>query len=81
MVLADKLPEESTTVGMRVKVDHVRPVTVGSIVSVTATLSRIEGRRLTFEVAVCEGDHDVALGQVVRVVVHRDRFIERASES
>ncbi len=48
--IAGMLPEDSTTVGMRVQLDHLAPTAVGHSVSAEATLERIEGRRLTFTV-------------------------------
>jgi predicted thioesterase len=73
----DDLDEGQTTVGMRIRVDHVAPSGPGSRVSVIATLSRIEGRRLTFQVQASDDENEIALGQVVRVVVDRQRFLER----
>ena len=43
-----------------------------------ATLESVEGRRLTFRVSVTDARGLVAAGRITRVVVVRDRFIERA---
>lgn len=75
--IESRLEPGQTSVGMRVRVDHVAPSGPGSTIHVTATLSRIEGRRLTFQVQAADGELEIAVGQVVRVVVDRQRFLER----
>ena len=72
--LAGRLDAGTTSVGTRVEVDHLRPSRIGAAVTAQATLSGIDGGRLTFEVEAREGDTVVARGLVVRAVVRRDRF-------
>lgn len=72
------LPQDMTTVGMRVELDHVQPTRVGSLVTAEATLKRVEGRRLTFNVSVVDPCGLVAAGKVTRVVVDRERFLDKA---
>jgi predicted thioesterase len=67
-----------TTVGMRVQIDHLAPVNVGSTVRCDCTLERVEGRRLTFTATVTDGSGLVAAGKVTRVIVDVDRFMEKA---
>jgi predicted thioesterase len=76
--LAGLLPEGTTSVGMRVQLDHLHPTAVGSRVVAEATLERIEGRRLTFSVAVTDGGGLVAAGKVTRVIVDVDHFLSKA---
>lgn len=75
-----QLDPEHTTVGMRMRIDHVSPSMVGGQVTVTARLTLVEGRRLTFDVSARDGDRETLQGQVIRVVVTRDRFMERVRE-
>ncbi len=67
----------TTTVGMRVRLDHLRPTPVGDVVSAEAVLNRIEGRRLTFAVSAFDGRGLVAAGKVTRVVVDEGRFMSK----
>ena len=78
--VADRLEPGQTTVGMRMQIDHVQPSPVGADVTVTAVLERVEGRRLTFAVEAVDGRGTIASGRVVRVLVDRERFLERAGE-
>lgn len=70
-----ELPEGTTTVGMKVRIDHMQPSPVGATVIAEAMLSKVEGRRLTFTVSASDDRGLVAVGKVVRVVVERDRFM------
>jgi predicted thioesterase len=68
----------TTTVGMRVQLDHLAPTAVGHKVRAEATLKEVEGRRLTFAVAVHDERGLVAAGKVTRVIVDVDRFMDKA---
>jgi len=63
---------------MRVQIDHLQPTAVGIDVVAEAVLEKVEGRRLTFHVAVNDPRGLVATGRVTRVVVDAERFIEKA---
>jgi len=76
--VGDELPSGQTTVGMRVQLDHLQPTSVGSEVVAHATLDRMEGRRLTFNVQVKDRCGLVAVGRVTRAVVNTSAFLDRA---
>jgi len=76
----DQLDDGDTTVGVRVQLDHVLAVPVGGSVRAEAKLESIEGRRLTFVFSINSDQGLVAAGKVTRVIVHRDRFIQKANE-
>ncbi len=78
--VADALTPGTTTVGYRVQLDHLAPTLPGSTVQAEATLETVEGRRLTFRVAVTDGRGLVAAGRITRVSVERTRFMEKAVE-
>lgn len=72
------LAEGSTSVGMRVQVDHLMPTAVGAPVTAEATLEKVSGRRLTFTVSATDHRGLIAAGRVTRVVVDVERFMEKA---
>ena len=76
--IAASLGPEETTVGHTVQLDHVAPTRVGRRVRAEATLMKVEGRRLTFNVSVNDARGLVAVGKLTRVLVNTDRFMERA---
>ena len=73
------LPDERTSVGTRVQLEHVGASAVGAVVRVTATVAYVDGRLVRFQVAAEQGPDRkvVAHGEVTRVVVDRDRFLAR----
>lgn len=75
--LVGALEEGSTTVGMRVQIDHLQPTPVGAAVIAEAVLEKIEGRRLTFHVSASDERGLVAAGRVTRVVVDVDNFMNK----
>jgi fluoroacetyl-CoA thioesterase len=75
---APKLPPGTTTVGTRVELEHTAPSPVGALVTASATLAKVDGRRLLFEVKVTAAGQRVAEGRVERALVDRQRFMARA---
>lgn len=73
-----KLTPGTTTVGVRVELDHLAPTPVGATVAAEATLAKVDGHRLLFEVRVRAGSTTVAEGRVERAVVDRQQFLEKA---
>lgn len=74
-----RLAGDTTTVGYRVQLDHLAPTAVGGHVKAEAMLETVEGRRLTFRVSVNDGHGLVAAGRITRVVVERERFLDKAA--
>ncbi|HEY0531572.1 MAG TPA: hotdog domain-containing protein [Actinoplanes sp.] len=75
---ARQIPGGVTTVGTRAEVEHKAPTTVGRTVTATATLAKVDGRRLTFDVVVRDGERTIAEVRVERTLLDRQRFIEKA---
>jgi fluoroacetyl-CoA thioesterase len=72
------VPDGKTSVGFRVEITHLIPVLVGSTVTASATVERVEGKRVTFNVTVTDKCGLVAAGRVTRVMVERTGFMEKA---
>lgn len=73
------LAEGATTVGINVRLDHLQPSPVGAAVVAEAVLSKVDGRRLTFNVSASDDRGLVAVGKVVRLMVDVDRFLKKCS--
>lgn len=76
--LRPHLAPGQTSVGFRVEITHLVPVLVGSTVVAAAAFDRADGKRLAFNVTVTDRCGLVAAGKVVRVLVDRDAFMEKA---
>lgn len=75
-VVRDQLADGTTSVGNRVKLEHVAPSPVGVRVIVRAELVAVDGRRLEFAVEARHADGAVvARGRVTRAIVDRSRFV------
>jgi len=78
---ARQIPGGVTTVGVRAEVEHKAPTPVGRHVTALATLAKVDGRKLLFEVVVRDGETLVAEVRVERMVLDRQRFIAKALDS
>ncbi len=76
LAIAPHLPEGSTTVGGQISSSHLRPSLTGACVTATATLERVDGRKLYFHVEARQGDTLIGEGTHLRFVVDRARFME-----
>jgi fluoroacetyl-CoA thioesterase len=76
--VADALDPGTTSVGASVELEHLAPTPVGGVVTATAALAEIDGRRLEFRFEVTDGAGPVARGTHLRVLVERERFLETA---
>ncbi|WP_370618535.1 thioesterase family protein [Mumia sp. Pv 4-285] len=76
--IAAQIPDGATSVGTRVRLDHLAPSPVGATVAVVATVTAVDGRLVSFEVVATDSDGRLlAEGEVRRVVVDSARFLAR----
>lgn len=79
MAVAAELPEGSTTVGTRLELSHTKASAVGAAVCAEAVLTGIDGRRLTFSVEARDANGTIGTCTHERVVVDRQRFLEKVA--
>lgn len=77
LAVAGELPEGSTTVGGRIEVSHMAPTPIGATVTATATLEKVDGRKLHFSVIAMQGDTVIGEGTHLRFVVDKERFMSK----
>lgn len=78
VAVATELPDGSTTVGGHIDVSHLKPTPIGAVIEGTATLEKIDGRKLYFNVkAVQEDGTVIGEGTHLRFIVDREKFMER----
>ena len=75
--VADHLPEGSTTVGGHIDASHVKPTPTGKTVTATAMVTRVEGKKIEFQVTAHCGDVLLGEGKHVRYIVDREKFMSR----
>jgi predicted thioesterase len=74
----DELPEGDATVGTLINVSHVAATPVGMKVSATATVTAVEGRKICFSVKAEDECGLIGEGTHERVIIHVDRFNDKA---
>ncbi len=75
--LADELDPSQTTVGTWAEVEHTKASPVGATVCAHATLIGHHNRRLEFRIAVEQDGEQVALVKHRRMLVDRERFLQK----
>ncbi|TVR33632.1 MAG: thioesterase [Nitriliruptor sp.] len=75
--IAEDLPMDETSVGTWAEVEHLQATPVGRTVCARATLIGHHGRRLEFNVVVEEAGETIARIRHRRVLVDRNRFLQK----
>ena len=75
--LGPGLGDGQTSVGSRIELDHRAPTPVGRTIDIEAEVTEVDGRQVTLAVEATDGTTAIGGGSVVRVVVDRQRFVDR----
>jgi predicted thioesterase len=73
-----RLPPGHSSVGTRVDIQHLAATPPGVEVRAHAELTRVDGRRLTFQVEAFDPTEKIGSGTHERMVVNLERLLERA---
>jgi len=77
LAVADHLPEGCTTVGGHITSSHLKPSKPGDTITATATVTRVDGKKIEFKVEAYCGDTLLGEGSHLRFVVDREKFMSR----
>lgn len=77
LAVAAELPDGSTTVGGHIESSHLKPSPIGAEVSATATLEKVDGRKLYFKVSASQGDTLIGEGTHLRFIVDKEKFLSK----
>lgn len=77
LAVADRLPEGCTTVGGHITSSHLKPSKLGETVTATATVTRVEGKKIEFRIDAHCGDVLLGEGTHLRFIVDRNKFMSR----
>lgn len=77
LAVAPSLEEGQTTVGGHIESSHLKPSKVGAEVSATATLVKVEGKKLYFYVKATMGDVTIGEGTHLRFIVDGEKFTSK----
>lgn len=74
------LESDETTVGTKISVSHDKASGIGTIITATATLNEVDGRKLVFDVVAKDDKGDIiGKGTVERFVVYSEKFMNRVN--
>ncbi|MGE0769080.1 MAG: thioesterase family protein [Hyphomicrobiaceae bacterium] len=73
-LLRPHLDPNEGSLGIAVNVTHLAATVPGQTVTVTATIEKVEGRKITFHVAAHDGIDKIGEGTHQRAIVPWDRF-------
>ncbi|MDL2294152.1 thioesterase family protein [Ruminococcaceae bacterium OttesenSCG-928-D13] len=76
--MAQGLTEGQASVGTRIEVEHLAATPLGLVVTVTATVVAVDGRRVDFSLEAGDKTGVVGRGTHSRFVVDVDRFMAKA---
>lgn len=77
LAVADHLPEGCTTVGGHITSSHLKPTRLGGTVTATATVTRVDGKKIEFKVEAHCGDTLLGEGTHLRFIVDKEKFMSR----
>lgn len=76
--VAGRLEPGETTVGTWIEVSHLAASPVGVVATAEAELTAVDDRKLTFSVVAHDHRQKIGEGRHQRVIVSRQRFLEKA---
>ena len=77
-LLEPLLPEDWTTVGISLQVQHKAPTPVGAVVRAEAEVMAVDGRKVTVSVRAFDDREEIGSGQHERFAVQSEKFLAKA---
>lgn len=75
--IRDAIPEENTTVGIELSIQHIAATPVGHEVRAEAVVTAIDGKIISFDVAAYDESGKIGEGTHKRAVVNKQKFLDR----
>jgi predicted thioesterase len=74
------LPEGYITLGIEINVKHMKATPVGMKVKCESKLTRVEGKKLYFELNAWDEKGQIGTGTHIRYIVQADEFMKKLTE-
>ena len=75
--IRDAIPEENTTVGIALSVQHIAATPVGHEVRAEAVVTAVDGKIITFDVAAYDESGKIGEGTHKRAIVNKQKFLDK----
>ena len=73
-IVFPNIPEEYRPVGTKIEVEHIKPTPINRKVTVRATLTAIQGRKLCFDVEAFNEKYKIGFGKYEQHVIKLEEF-------
>jgi len=74
------LGDENNTVGFEVNVKHLKATPVGMMVECTATLVKVDGKKLVFELVASDEEGKIGEGTHTRYIINTKKFMDKLAK-
>ena len=74
------LGNDYSTVGFEINVRHFKPTPVGMRVECTATLNKIDGKKLVFAIVAKDEEGKIGEGTHTRYIINSKKFMEKLNQ-
>ena len=80
-LIFDTLPKGYSSVGTQIHVNHLKASAVDDLVTCTATITAVEGRKITFDIK-CHNEEGQLLGGATheRFIVNSEHFMDKLAK-
>lgn len=75
--LSGSLEPGQGSVGTQINVAHTAASPLGAVVSATATISKVDGRKVSFDVVASDGSNQIGNGTHDRFIIDEKRFMDK----
>lgn len=77
----DELPKGYTTVGINMNVKHIKSSPIGANIKCKATLLKVDGKKLFFDIEASDDNGTIGTGSHIRYIVNASDFMENTKNS
>lgn len=77
LCLATKIDEGQTSVGIYVATSHIKATALNSDVESVATVTAVEGRKISFSIIARDGEGIIGEAKHDRFIVDREKFLSK----
>jgi len=75
--LTDSLEPGQTSVGTQIRVDHTAASPLNAIIKATATITAVDGRKISFYVSANDNGKEIGCGTHERSIINTEKFMTK----
>jgi len=75
--LTDVLETGQSSVGTQIAIEHTAASPLGAEITATATVTSIEGRKITFGISAKDNKNEIGKGTHTRFIIDAERFMSK----